>query len=230
MPKTKTPRAPKAPKIPKHEAWLAQPVNQCAVLGIDSGDDAGVSLWVPGAGGPRCLWTRAVKTNTRALEAALEDAVREARARNLRLVLYAEEWGAGGPLGIDQWLGLGAAIGAWKRAAILLCETARPTIVPSRLMCRVLQVTWRSDLGMPFGTYVDVGKKKPVFVRHDAEGWKKAANARVFEMFGHIESFDTNAAEAMLIGYHGMRSPAVFNLMNPSAKRSPTGGTRKKIT
>jgi hypothetical protein len=217
---SKVPKPPRPRKRTKHEEWLDGALVQCAILGIDPGDEAGAALMVPGVGGPSLVFSRAVDTNTRQLESVLEDAVREARARGIPLMLYAEEWGAGGPLGIDQWLGLGEKIGAWRRAAILMCDTARPTIVPSRLMLRVGQSTWRSGMGLDFGTR-DAGG---AFTRHDAEGWKKEANKRVHELFGYLDSFDSNASEAVLIAYYGCRDERIEGKI----PKRPTGGTRHR--
>lgn len=212
-------KVPKPPKRSRFETWLDGVLVTCAVLAIDPGEDAGAALFVPGDGGPRLVWARAVDTNSLELEACIADAIAYAAAHGLVLVLAMEEWGAGGMRGIDQWLGLGAMAGAWKRAALLMCDRSRPTLVKSRLVVRTAQTKWRSAIIESSGTRdEETGKYRPF----DSEGWKKAANARVLELFGHLETFDSNASEAVLLGYFACRDPRIAALI-------PTGGKRRAV-
>lgn len=186
-------------------AWRARPAWPVAVLGIDPGTDvAGAGLVVPSEGGaPALLWARSVGSYTRGIEEVLSAAIGSARARGLGLVLVLEEWGAGGPLGIKSWLGLGAARGHWLRAARLaLVEGADDVLVASRLHASALTQTWRSMMDIPTSVVDPVtGERR----RNEEEDWKRHATRRLAELAPGIWIDTADAAEAALIALYGSR-------------------------
>lgn len=191
-------------------AWRARRPWPTAVLGIDPGSEvAGAGLVLPDAAGedPVLHWARSVDPYTTALERALEDAVAAARARELGLVLVLEEWGTGGPMGIDTWLGLGAARGHWLRAARLAVERHPDVLVASRLYCYAHMQTWRSWMDVP--AVVSDPVTGATIRRNEPEDWKKHASRRLAELCPRISIDSADAAEAGLIALFGSRFDAV---------------------
>lgn len=200
----------KAPKLSRYEQWLQGDLVRCAILGVDPGGTAGAALTVYTDGGHDLRWARTVQTDSLELEQCLDDAVKAARDARLHLVLALEDWGKGGPLGIEQWLGLGAAAGAWKRGAMLIADRARPIIVRSRAVVRVNQRTWRSAIIPEAGTRDANGRFKP----YDTKGWKAASQARVLELFGHrLGVVSSDAAEAALLTYYASRDARITEML-----------------
>lgn len=198
------------PKVSRYQEWLATPPVECAILGVDPGASAGAALTIWSPVGHELVWAREVVTDTTALEVAVTDAVGAARAAQLALVVAIEEWGRGGPLGIDQWLGLGAAAGAWKRAALIAADVRAPTIVRSRAVVRVGQRTWRSAMIPEAGTRNAAGTFRP----YDTEGWKKAAKARVLDLFGlRFGDVSADVAEAILIAHYATRDRRIADMI-----------------
>lgn len=188
-------------------AWRARRPWPTALLGIDPGSEvAGAGLVLPDEAGedPVMHWARSVDPFTRQIEATLEEAVDTARSRGLGLILVLEEWGTGGPLGIDSWLGLGAARGHWVRAARLLCAANPDVLVQSRLYCYALTQTWRSWMDIP-SVVVEGGVTR----RNEPEDWKRHATRRLAELCPTIRIDSADAAEGGLIALYGARADAV---------------------
>lgn len=198
------------PKLTRYQTWLLGAPVECAILGVDPGAKAAAALTVWTPEGHAMRWVRDVNTDTLELEACIEDARTAARSARLPLVVAIEEWGKGGPLGIDQWLGLGAAAGAWKRAALLAADRYAPTIVRSRATIRVGQRTWRSAMIEEAGTRNAEGK----FRAYDTRGWKQAATRRVLELFGHrFGALSADAAEAVLLAHYATRDQRIADMI-----------------
>lgn len=196
----------RAPKLTRYQEWMQGELVECAVLGVDPGATAGAALSVWTRAGHEILWAREVVTDSLEVDRAVEDACDAARAAQLPLVVAIEEWGKGGPLGIDQWLGLGAAAGAWKRAALLAADRRAPTIVRSRAVVRIGQRTWRSRIIPEAGTRRPDGS----FKAHDTRGWKQAATARVVDLFGHrFGLISGDVAEAILLTHFATRDERI---------------------
>lgn len=192
----------------EREAWRARRPWPTAVLGVDPGTSvAGAALVLPNEDftAPDPRWARSVDPYTTDIERALIDAVDAARARGLSLTLVLEEWGTGGPMGINQWLGLGAARGHWIRAARLMCERY-PELVASRFFCFAHTNTWRSWMDVPAVVLDESGK---VLRRNESDDWKRHATRRVAELAPHIELDSADAAEAALIALYGIRADMV---------------------
>lgn len=182
-------------------AWHARTPWPCLVLAVDPGIEAGASLVYPYRDNVGVLWAREVKTYSRDVERCVNDAVCTAIRLSLRLMLSVEEWGRGGPLGIDTWIGLGEMRGAWKREYILAAPTSNGHIVPSTGVVRANMTTWRSYMIDETGD-VDGDGKHQTF---DSDGWKRAATRRCAELFPDLKIEGANAAESALQGAYAMR-------------------------
>lgn len=190
-------------------AWWARRPWPIGILGIDPGSKvSGAALVVPDEAfeKPWLAFVRDVDPMTRELEHVLREAVSVCRGRGLELHLVLEEWGAGGPLGIDSWLGLGAARGHWMRAAHLMGARGgdgEGVLCPaSRLCSYALTQRWRSWMDVPVVTYdVDTGENR----RNEPDDWKRHATRRVSELAPHVQLSTADGAEAALIGLYGSR-------------------------
>jgi hypothetical protein len=194
-------------------AWWDRTPWPCAVLGIDPGALAGATLGCPNyraqPADVRIIWHRAIDSATRELERAVRDAACFAKENELQLVLVLEDWGRGGPLGIDTWLGLGAARGHWERAArLILDEMEGCPIRRTKPWVRVGQTAWRSRMIESWGTSVIAPGGGSIFTPHDPAGWKLAARDAVKEILG-IDAVSDDEAESILIAFYAMRSDEV---------------------
>jgi hypothetical protein len=205
-------------------AWWKRRPWPCVVLGVDPAAAAGWSLALPeppprekvGAApgsdvelGYHVLCAAEVNTGTRALENAIQSAVKVARLRKLHLVVSLESWGSGGRLGINQWLGMGEAVGAWKRATLLAAqEGCGDVLTVTRSILRVQQSTWRSRMVDESGD-----RSSGKFVPYDSEGWKRAATRMCSIRFPYLQLEGANAAEAVLVAGYTMRSDELGRLL-----------------
>lgn len=190
-------------------AWRARRPWPTAVLGVDPGTEiGGAGLVLPDLAGedPVLHWARSIDPYTLQIEQALEDAVAAARARALGLVLVLEEWGTGGPMGIDSWLGLGAARGHWIRAARLACSRHPDVLVASRLYCYAHMQTWRSWMDVPA---IVVDAEGNTLRRNEPEDWKRHATTRLAQLAPKVRIDSADAAEGGLIALFGSRFDAV---------------------
>lgn len=201
--------------LEERAAWHARTPWPCAVLAVDPGDEAGAALVLPSPrGGIEILWAREVRTYSREIESCIGDAIIAAVDRSLRLMLVVEEWGRGGPLGIDTWIGLGEMRGAWRREYVLAAPASAGAIVPTTGVVRANVQTWRSFMIEETGEPGSDGKRQAF----DTSGWKRAATRRCSELFPalRLEGANpalrlegANAAEAVLIGAYAMRADEV---------------------
>lgn len=191
----------------EREAWRARRPWPIAVLGIDPGATAGAALVLPDARfqTSELCWARTIDVDTLALECTIRDAIFQARDRELGLVLVLEEWGRGGPMGIETWLGLGAARGHWIRAARLL-SLQHKELTASRLFCYAHMQTWRSWMDVPAVVTDTAGA---VVRRNTPEDWKKGATRRISELAPKAMVDSADAAEGALIALYGSRCDAV---------------------
>lgn len=206
----------------RYQRWLAGDVAPCTILGIDPGESAGAAcLTYAGTGGHAVAFVRSVETNTLELERTFNDALDTAHELGQVLVLAIEDWGVGGPLGMKQWQGLGAAAGAWIRTAHLAsvrCAEEKiragrfAVIARDRAVIRMVSRSWRSCMIEESGTYTERDGKS-VFKPFDTVGWKRAATRRAHELFGHVGVNDSNAAEALLIAYCATRDERLAKLI-----------------
>lgn len=190
-------------------AWRARRPWPIGVLGVDPGTEvAGAGLVLPDQAfeDPVLHWARSIDPYSLELERAVDDAATAARARGLGLVLVLEEWGTGGPMGIDSWLGLGAARGHWLRAARLAVARHPEVLVASRLYCYAHMQTWRSWMDVPAVVLDEQGR---TLRRNEPEDWKKHATRRLAELCPRVRLDSADAAEGGLIALFGSRFDAV---------------------
>ena len=188
----------RAARNAEHRARPAIPIT---VLSIDPGATSGYAL-LSSTGEVLDIGT--VDVSTRQLEAVLAKAVDVSGIDPVALVT--ETWGTGGPLGIDQWLGLAAARGAWER-------THKLVSTPESFHIRVAVSTWRGT--MVDATRTESGK------RFDSARWKRECRATAVLQHGIPEALATpDAAEAYLMGYYAQRSAELAAALPPAyAKR-----------
>lgn len=196
-------------------AWWRRLYWPAVILSADPGAKAGASLIVSEPDGLDVVDVAAIKTDSLDLEAFVDVGIDTAKRVGLPLVLVVETWSAGGTRGIDQWLGLGAARGAWIRAYKLAIAHEKKfrangvNLFTSRI-ARALVSKWRSKMIEESGTRDAAGK----WTRYDSDGWKDAAFEAVKTHFpdeGVIESPD--AAESLLQGAYAARSDVVGKLL-----------------
>ncbi len=177
------------------------------MLGIDPGSRAGASIFIKG----QLIASCAVVTNTRALEAFIDRAIEEAARVELPLIVLIEEWGRGGPRGIEQWIGLGGALGAWRRALELArVEHPNGAVLGKGKIARIMMSRWRSKMISETGERDALGK----FKTFDAEGWKKAATRTCARLYPQLTLDSSDQAEAILIGDYGARGDEVGALLS----------------
>lgn len=219
-------------------AWSVRYPWPVVVLAADPGEMAGASLVLPLAAVPKrrpgpallsdasltgcvgagpaadtvCVWAREVRTYSRDVERCVEDAARFAHSCGLKLILAVEEWGRGGPLGIDSWIGLGEMRGAWKRAVILAADRYPDVIKISSCTVRVNMTTWRSHMLEETGDVGSTGRHIPF----DSDGWKRAATRRCSQVYPALTIEGANAAEATLQGAYAIRSDELGRKLSPS--------------
>ena len=205
-------------------AWYNRRPWPAIVLSVDSGATSGASLVESHPDGASLLHAETIDINTTRIEALIEMGIAAARRTKTPLVMSLEDWGKGGPLGIAQWIGMGAARGVWRRAFHvathgLTDRCGRITLFSANRVLHVTATRWRSYLIQTSGRHVN-GK----FVRFDSEGWKAAAIATVptlfpaawpiFEPDGGPMGGDS--AEAICQSYYVTRSDELGAALPPS--------------
>lgn len=203
-------------KVDRAAFWRRRPW-PVVLLSVDCAATAGASILLPEehygecplVGGPHLWKLRELETSTRDLEATIQEAVKLAREREMQLVMALEQWGSGGRLGINQWLGMGAAMGAWTRALLMAArEGAEDVLTVSRSIIKVPQTRWRSWMIEESGTRGPDG-----FKPFDSEGWKKAATRTLVQLYPGVYLPGDNAAEAALLGVYASRSDELGALL-----------------
>lgn len=154
------------------------------------------------SGQARIVEASAVDTNTGQLEHFVDMAVAEAEALGVPLALVLEDWGAGGVMGIKQWIGLGEKRGPWRRAFIMAARHSKS--VSKGRVVMIHQGTWR---GMMIG---ETGVLHPAmgWRAFESDEWKEAAQRWVRHHFDIPEDqvYEADTCEAILIGLYAMRS------------------------
>jgi hypothetical protein len=163
------------------------------VLAVDAASQSGWALYGQG----RLLASGSCDLNSDEVEHAVELALGGPGAPRLRkqaTVLVLEKPFRSGH--VSAYVGLGAAIGVWKRAWFRAGGGVRRIV-------RVQAMSWRARvLGAVRGA--------------SREQWKALAIQRARAMFPGVS--DDNQAEAILIGFWASHQPATLELM-PSALR-----------
>lgn len=188
--------------------WNREPF-PAVILAVDPGKKAGASIIISK---PRqglfLAFCSPIDTFTRQVEATFTTAIRLARECDLYLVLVLEEWGRGGPLGIDQWIGLGEARGAWRREFILRCnEETSPRLIQSKIMT-TSQSRWRSRVIPETGD-----RSSGTFKAFTPEQWKEAAHRAALDYFPSDWVPPLDASESACIGVYAARSDELGKLI-----------------
>lgn len=205
-------------------AWHRRYYWPAIIIAVDPGRTSGVVVFESHRRTLIPIFKASVDTHSRALDDAIAKATDHASRHYLPVVLMMESWGKGGPLGIEQWLGLGEARGIWRRAFTLGLEDAEEEakrdgepykvggvklFVPARFGY-VHQAKWRSKMIPETGTTDADGN----WQRFDTDGWKDAAIREVCRLTGwHPSRVTGDEAEAFLIGRYAARSDALGKLL-----------------
>lgn len=172
----------------------------CVILSVDPGAAAGASIIASGAGGLNLLLCEAVDIDTTRVEEIIEQAQHLANVRGLPLVAVLEDWGAGGPRGLSQWIGLGEARGPWRR---WLRMRTNAKIVLAR------QGRWRSMVIPETGRTNAAGKWEPF----GPDGWKDIAKTTAVDHFVEAYVPPLDAAESACMGVFAARSDVVGKVL-----------------
>ena len=192
--------------------FFARPALPVVVLSVDPGTKAGATIVVPDPStwAPAVALSGPVDSMTREPESVIKAAIEIARARRMRLYLVTEEWGRGGPLGIDQWIGLGERRGIWKREFRLLGQEVEDSPIRSDASLHVNARTWRSRMIFETGERVS-GSFRPF----DTDGWKRAASRTLLELVPGAVIESADAAESALQGLYAIRSDELRKKLGP---------------
>lgn len=216
----------------------------CMILAMDPGEAAGAALGQSGPGGLIHKWSEPVDTYTRgSVESVVDRAVQEAERAELPLVGVLEDWGAGGPRGLAQWIGLGEARGVWKRALYIAAKET--DVLTLGRIVKVVQSTWRGRVIPATGAYdVDPKTGLEVWRPFTPTEWKVEARKAAMDYFLDADiPLGEDEAEATCQLIYAARSDEVlkvlpkthlkkfgitdFELLEKTirgAKRSKTGG------
>jgi len=170
--------------------------NPCAILAIDPGKSSGAAFFLSG----ELRWHRRVDVSeSGAVAHSTNDALRNALSRRQTLVLVGETWGKGGPRGMAQWQGLGAAWKTWEWALDYAWKTqkkVRQIGEPAPKKVRVHVSTWRARV---FGgrTGKNMAKKLAVETARTRFG---------VDLLPH----EHDVAEAIMVGYWALYAPEVL--------------------
>lgn len=204
--------------------WWERGPWPAAFLTVDPGESAGASLGVGRPGhGLALRWSEPVETYARGtVEAVVDRAVQDAGAEGLPLVAFLEDWGAGGPRGLAQWIGLGEARGIWRRWLTIAARES-DVLALSRIV-KVPQSRWRGrvipETGVPEGKVdpkTGVLKWRPFT---PAE-WKAAARRAALDYFldADIPIQEDAAESACMLIYAGRSDEALKALGKRHLKR-----------
>lgn len=197
-------------------AWHRRYYWPAIIVGVDPGRQSGATVFVSRRRTLKPIVSASVDTHSRDIESILEEAVDLAKDEKLPVVLMMESWGKGGPLGIEQWIGLGEARGIWRRAFTLAMKDADPLRVgpvklfsPSRVGY-VNQRSWRSRMIEETGGTDARGK----WIPFDSDGWKDAAIREVCRRTGWSPDRITgDDAESFLVGSYAAQSDALGKML-----------------
>lgn len=199
--------------------WWSRGPWPCVLLAIDPGTSAGASLARSTPTGISLIWSEQVDTYERdTVEDIVTRAVDYAEDSGLPLVAMLEDWGAGGPRGLSQWIGLGETRGVWKRH-LLIAASESKALTKSRIV-KVTQSRWRSRVIDATG--VPGGKVHPktgdlVWRKFNTDEWKVQARQTASDYF--LDTFipmQEDAAESACMLIYGSRSDEVLKVLGSS--------------
>ena len=171
--------------------------HRCDILAIDPGQRSGAAIFRRG----QLSHCAEIDIGSHDVESWVQAALLPALDDGITLVMVGETWGTGGPMGMSQWQGLGAA---WKRWEWALGEEwakqrAMGRSQPAPKAIRVHVATWRSKV---FGGRMGANMAKAMAVQ--------VARQR---LGAQILDDQHNAAEAACIGFWAMYAPEVLDLI-----------------
>lgn len=189
-------------------AWWDRKPWPCIICAADPGAESGYCVLKSTGTGIDVLdcGTVADVFTTEDVRRVVLETNNAAFAHKLPVVYVLEDWGSGGPLGINQWVGLGEARGVWRHYITLEHSEA---FEKSPKIVKVTQSRWRSRVVEETGR-VDANGK---WHRFSPDDWKGAALRAAKQHFidTHIPPLD--AAEAACIGYYAARSDEVMKAL-----------------
>lgn len=187
------------------ERWWRRRFWPCVMLTVDPGSEAGAALVRLDPWEIHFVEVTAVSILSRDIERLVQAGIDLAAQWGVPFVLALESWGAGGNRGLSQWLGLGEARGAWRRAYLMALEelpedkaqmkSGTAKIFKPRII-HAAQTRWRSKAIDATGKTTN-GK----WERFDSDGWKEAAKAQALETFGLVIESPDAAEAAMMVRY-----------------------------
>lgn len=172
----------------------------CCILAIDPGKSSGAALSRIG----ELVSYSAVDVAKPELEGVTRNALELALNAGLPLVLVGETWGKGGPMGLAQWMALGAAWNRWKWALQVAWQDQKDEHNNDRInwapkITTIHVSTWRA------ATY---GK------RLEPGTYKSTAIEVVNKRHGiRLQPNQHDVAEAILINEHASTSDKVRKLL-----------------
>lgn len=193
------------------EQWWSRPPWPCVIFSVDPGRQSGFSTIRSDRGGIRLEAVGCVSDIFRGDPgASIRSAIDISILSDLPIVFVLEDWGAGGPMGIKHWVGLGEARGVWRHHITRICVDRLGTLPK---FAKVTQSRWRSRVVTETGvleTREDGSTKWRAFSK---EEWKEAAwrSARVHFLDSDIPPLD--ASEAACMGYYAARSDEIMMLL-----------------
>lgn len=190
-------------------AWWDRRPWPCYILTCDPGIRAGATLIESRPYGIDIVFSRGVDTYTREVEKVFEDALTAIAGNELPVVVVLEDWGRGGPMGIQQWIGLGEQRGAWRRLAVIEAAES-PHRFSTKRIVKVTQSRWRSRVIEETGVTPPGGKWR----KFNPDEWKKIAHQTARGVFpdGYVPE-DPDAAESAMIAYYAARSDEVGKVL-----------------
>lgn len=185
------------------EPWPA------VILAVDPGRHAGASIIISRPySGLELIYCKSIDVYSREVDYVFAKGFYEANRLGMYLVLVLEAWGAGGRLGIDQWVGLGEMRGIWKREFVLLCNDHASKCVTKNKTFAVSQSRWRSRVIQETGD-----RSSGKFKCFTTDQWKEVAQKSAQEHFPDTWVPPLDAAESACIGIYAARSDELGSLL-----------------
>lgn len=184
------------------KAWWNRKPWPCILLAVDPGRKAGAALMQCNPDGITLLWHGPIDTHTRDVEKTTAMMLGACNASGLPGMLAVEEWGKGGPMGLQHWIGLGEARGAWTRE-FNIWSNEKKSLFRKGGIVKVHQGRWRGRI---------IEEKLPrLDTREERQEQLKEAAARAAQNYFIDQriDIDPDACEAVCIGLFAARSDAL---------------------
>lgn len=197
-------------------AFHERPPLPIVLLCVDPGSISGSSIFVEGV----LEECRQVDIYTREVESVVRYAIEKAAQNDMPLVLGLESWGTGGQRGINQWIGLGMAKGAWTRAYRIAIASRTERSLFTKRIATYHQATWRSHVFEEFGKVSPkTGKWRPF----NSDEWKQCSVDFFRQKYG-TNPPGPDAAESVCMGYYAVRSDETSKTLPKKLQEKWTSG------